>query len=87
MPSVDREINRNILVFVQPDSFDRGWTDLAGQPIATTESAPRYQGKQTERIDQIHHGGFIDEEGVRKIKEKGADYVIGLKDNQPKLRQ
>ena len=24
---------------------------------------------------------------VRKIREKGADYVIGLKDNQPKLRQ
>ena len=24
---------------------------------------------------------------VRKIREKGADYVIGSKDNQPKLRR
>ncbi len=30
-------------------------------------------------IDQIHHGGFIDEEGVRKIKEKGLYYMPTLR--------
>lgn len=30
-------------------------------------------------IDQIHHGGFIDEDGVRKIKEKGLYYMPTLR--------
>lgn len=30
-------------------------------------------------IDQIHHGAFIDEEGVRKIKEKGLYYMPTLR--------
>lgn len=30
-------------------------------------------------IDQIHHGGFIDEEGIRKIMEKGLYYMPTLR--------